>query len=94
MIATPQAPADSLFLHRQRGRARQADAARHARQRADGLCVLFRRRTLANSAAEPRREGLHLQYWSEVPHGGHFAAMEEPALFVQDVRAWAKTLKL
>jgi microsomal epoxide hydrolase len=26
--------------------------------------------------------------WSEMPRGGHFAAMEEPDLFVADVRAW------
>ena len=28
--------------------------------------------------------------WSEMPRGGHFAAMEEPELFVDDVRAWAR----
>lgn len=28
--------------------------------------------------------------WSEMPRGGHFAAMEEPDLFVDEVRAWAK----
>ena len=25
-----------------------------------------------------------------MPRGGHFAAMEEPDLFVDDVRAWAR----
>jgi pimeloyl-ACP methyl ester carboxylesterase len=30
--------------------------------------------------------------WSEVPRGGHFAAMEEPELFVADVREWARGL--
>jgi microsomal epoxide hydrolase len=28
--------------------------------------------------------------WTEMPRGGHFAAMEEPDLFVADVRAWAR----
>jgi microsomal epoxide hydrolase len=28
--------------------------------------------------------------WTEMPTGGHFAAMEEPDLFVADVRAWAR----
>jgi microsomal epoxide hydrolase len=28
--------------------------------------------------------------WSEMPKGGHFAAMEQPDLFVEDVRAWAR----
>ena len=30
--------------------------------------------------------------WSEMPKGGHFAAMEQPALFVDDVRAWARAV--
>jgi pimeloyl-ACP methyl ester carboxylesterase len=30
--------------------------------------------------------------WSEMPRGGHFAAMEEPELFVADVREWARGL--
>jgi microsomal epoxide hydrolase len=29
--------------------------------------------------------------WTDMPRGGHFAAMEEPDLFVDDVRAWGKT---
>jgi microsomal epoxide hydrolase len=33
----------------------------------------------------------NLTYWSEPPRGGHFAAMEEPDLYVEDLRAWAKT---
>jgi microsomal epoxide hydrolase len=32
----------------------------------------------------------NLTYWSEPPRGGHFAAMEEPDLFVDDLRAWAR----
>ncbi|HEY1751525.1 MAG TPA: epoxide hydrolase, partial [Caulobacteraceae bacterium] len=28
--------------------------------------------------------------WSDLPKGGHFAAMEQPGLFVEDVRAWAR----
>jgi microsomal epoxide hydrolase len=30
--------------------------------------------------------------WTDMPRGGHFAAMEEPELFVDDVRAWARSL--
>ncbi len=29
--------------------------------------------------------------WADAPRGGHFAAMEEPDLFVDDVREWART---
>lgn len=28
--------------------------------------------------------------WTDMPKGGHFAAMEQPDLFVEDVRAWAR----
>lgn len=28
--------------------------------------------------------------WSQMPRGGHFAAMEEPDLYVEEVRAWAR----
>lgn len=29
----------------------------------------------------------NVQRWTEMPRGGHFAAMEEPELFVQDIRS-------
>ena len=32
----------------------------------------------------------NLVRWTDMPRGGHFAAMEEPDLFVDDVRAWAR----
>jgi epoxide hydrolase len=31
--------------------------------------------------------------WTEMPRGGHFAAMEEPILLVDDVRAFFRTLR-
>ena len=31
--------------------------------------------------------------WTEMPRGGHFAAMEEPELFVEDVRAFFRNLR-
>ena len=30
----------------------------------------------------------NIQHWSEMPKGGHFAAFEQPELFVRDVRAF------
>ena len=30
--------------------------------------------------------------WSEMPRGGHFAAMEEPDLYVDEVRAWGRSV--
>lgn len=32
----------------------------------------------------------NITHWSDMPHGGHFAAMEAPELFVEDVRTWAR----
>ena len=36
---------------------------------------------------------LNVQHWSEPPRGGHFAAMEEPELFVEDVRTFFRTIR-
>ncbi len=36
---------------------------------------------------------LNIQHWSTPPRGGHFAAMEEPELFVEDVRAFFRTVR-
>lgn len=33
-------------------------------------------------------------YWNELPKGGHFAALEQPELFVQELRACFKAMKL
>ena len=32
-------------------------------------------------------------HWAELPRGGHFAAMEQPDLFVDDVRAFFRTVR-
>ena len=33
-----------------------------------------------------------IRHWTEMPQGGHFAAFEQPALFVDDVRAFFRRL--
>ena len=35
----------------------------------------------------------NVQRWTDMPRGGHFAAMEEPALLVDDVRAFFRPLR-
>jgi pimeloyl-ACP methyl ester carboxylesterase len=35
----------------------------------------------------------NVRRWSEMPRGGHFAALKEPELFVEDVRAFARDLR-
>jgi pimeloyl-ACP methyl ester carboxylesterase len=32
-------------------------------------------------------------HWTKMPRGGHFAALEEPQLFVEDVRKFFRTLR-
>jgi len=34
----------------------------------------------------------NLVYWAEQPRGGHFAAFERPAAFVEDIRAFARVV--
>jgi microsomal epoxide hydrolase len=47
--------------------------------------------------SEPPREWaerfFNVERWTEMPRGGHFAAMEEPELFVEDVRAFFRPLR-
>ena len=33
----------------------------------------------------------NITHWAEMPRGGHFAAMEQPQLFVEALRTWAAT---
>ncbi|MEO1641792.1 MAG: epoxide hydrolase family protein [Pseudomonadota bacterium] len=46
-------------------------------------------------AAPPKswvERAYNLTRWSDMERGGHFAAMEVPELFVDDVRAWARSV--
>jgi len=35
----------------------------------------------------------NVQRWTEMPRGGYFAAMEEPALLAEDLRAWFRPFR-
>ena len=35
----------------------------------------------------------NIQHWNEMPKGGHFAAFEQPELFVGEVREFFRTLR-
>ncbi|HMK74207.1 MAG TPA: epoxide hydrolase, partial [Myxococcaceae bacterium] len=37
--------------------------------------------------------GYNVQRWTEMPSGGHFAAMEEPRLLAEDIRAFFRPLR-
>ena len=34
-----------------------------------------------------------VQRWTEMPRGGHFAAMEEPQLLAEDIRDWFRAFR-
>ena len=36
---------------------------------------------------------LRIEHWTEMPRGGHFAALEEPALLAEDMRAFFRPLR-
>jgi pimeloyl-ACP methyl ester carboxylesterase len=47
--------------------------------------------------SQPPREWaerfFNVQRWTEMAHGGHFAAMEEPVLLAEDIRAWFRNFR-
>ena len=50
-------------------------------------CSLFPREIMRPSRRWVERTYRNLIYWNELDRGGHFAAFEQPELFVQEVRA-------
>ncbi len=49
-------------------------------------CSIFPREIFAPPRHWVEKQYTNLVYWSEVDRGGHFAALEQPELFVQEVR--------
>ena len=47
--------------------------------------------------SQPPREWaerfFNVQRWTQMPRGGHFAAMEEPELLAEDIRAWFRNFR-
>ena len=35
----------------------------------------------------------NIKQWTEMPRGGHFAALEEPELLIDDLRKFARSLR-
>ena len=48
---------------------------------------------LVNAPREWAERFYNVQRWTEMAHGGHFAAMEEPELLVEDLRAFFRPLR-
>jgi pimeloyl-ACP methyl ester carboxylesterase len=45
---------------------------------------------MVNAPEEFGRHIFNIVQWTKMPRGGHFAAMEQPALFCEDIRKFAK----
>jgi pimeloyl-ACP methyl ester carboxylesterase len=55
--------------------------------------TVFPREILGASRRWAERTYTDLRYWNEVDRGGHFAAFEEPDLFVEELRACFRPLR-
>ncbi len=55
-------------------------------------CSIFPRENPRPSRRWAERRFPDIRYWGEPPRGGHFAAFEQPALFVREVVACAEAL--
>jgi len=56
-------------------------------------CAVFPAELLAWPPRSYAERVYNVQQWTEMPRGGHFAAMEEPDLLLDDLRAFARTLR-
>ena len=56
-------------------------------------CALFPKEILAWPPRSYVERIYNVHRWTEMPRGGHFGAMEEPELFVNDLRAFVSSLR-
>lgn len=54
---------------------------------------IFPREIFRPSRRWAERRFLDIRHWNELDRGGHFAALEEPDLFVDEVRAFFRTVR-
>ena len=57
-------------------------------------CSLFPRELFYTSQRWARKHYGNLFYWNELDRGGHFAAMEQPELFVDELRKCFRSLRV
>ena len=55
-------------------------------------CALFPKELLAWPPRSYVERIYNVTQWTEMPRGGHFAAMEEPDLLIKDIRKFARSL--
>lgn len=54
-------------------------------------CSVFPKEVPRPSRRWAQRRFTNIVHWNEPPRGGHFAAWEQPAIFVDEVRAVARS---
>lgn len=74
------------------------DTARRVRSHTEVVDVptgitIFPKEIIRPSRRWAERRFRNIQYWNEVDRGGHFAAFEEPDLFVQELRRFGRLLR-
>jgi pimeloyl-ACP methyl ester carboxylesterase len=50
-------------------------------------------RDISHPPREWAQRFFNVQRWTEMPRGGHFAAMEEPELLAEDIRIWFRAFR-
>ncbi len=56
-------------------------------------CALFPKEMLRWAPRSYVNRIYNVTHWTPMPRGGHFAAMEEPQLLIEDIRAFVRTLR-
>ena len=56
-------------------------------------CSIFPREIFRCSKRWAEKRFTNLVYWNELDRGGHFAALEQPELFVQELRAGFRPMR-
>ncbi len=56
-------------------------------------CAIFPKEMLSWPPRSYVERLYNVQRWTEMPRGGHFAALEEPELLIEDIRAFARGLR-
>jgi len=57
-------------------------------------CSIFPKEIVATPRSWAEQRYANIQYWNELDHGGHFAAFEQPELFVNEMRRFKTALSL
>lgn len=57
-------------------------------------CALFPKELLAWPPRSYVERIYNVQQWTEMPRGGHFGAMEEPELLIDDIRSFAAPINM